>query len=320
MRHATTSANQSRLFATDDATTSVRVVRGLQFLHGHENQREFYTHVDEKTGREFWTARITVPEAHPEIRRTWFAYFSEPARPRKERHVEVLNMACRRGEEIIRAGCLYHVDAHDVNALLDALTTLVISGEPPMEAPWTRLTILTNGYRDQSILPDSLDALYYRLETETLDPRFAEREGDFFSRLPNGSFRAWGNFKICDRPFDVRGPLEEMRPIARALKAAQRRPEYRAALEEHNRRRPSNRIGEIIKMSAETTAEEKIPANHARCTKCLQVLPLFEHATNNHYINEITDYSEDGDRGICNFCDNEQSSPAQASTTLQATQ
>lgn len=43
-----------------------------------------------------------------------------------------------------------------------------------------------------------------------------------------------------DAPFDVRGPLDEMRPLARAFKAAQKRPAYRA-LEALDRARDDRR-------------------------------------------------------------------------------
>lgn len=239
MSHAQPQAQASLFDPTTPA--SVRLVAGYQFTHGlSADGKEFYTHFEPETGREFWIERETNPEARDEIRRTWFAYAGE-APPGRRRRAEVLNTALTRGDQILRCGSLYHLDAHNPEALLHGLARLIASGEWPREARWERLTIITNGSPDQWRQPDPLDSLFERLRTETLDPEPAEREGPLFTRLPNYSFRAWGRFLGVGADFDVRGPLEEMRPLGRALKAAQKTPAYLSALERYRERKTRHR-------------------------------------------------------------------------------
>lgn len=93
------------------------------------------------------------------------------------------------------------------------------------------MEIITNGSKWGNESPDSLDTLISILnEGEILNPTF-EKYGRFFKKLPNGSFEAWGNFLFLSHVFQIRGTLEELRPLAIALKQSRKNPYYLIAKE-----------------------------------------------------------------------------------------
>ena len=85
--------------------------------------------------------------------------------------------------------------------------------------------IISNGSKWAGEKPDNLSMLYKRLKENTLDPTF-EDYGNFFYRLQNGSFTAFGNFLDISHVFNIVGNLKEMLSIAKAIKEAKKKPEY----------------------------------------------------------------------------------------------
>lgn len=73
--------------------------------------------------------------------------------------------------------------------------------------------------------PDSLETLLDVLKKQTLDPSF-EEYGRFFYQCGPNEFHAFGNFLGYSHVFNIFGTLEEMLPLARALREARKRPEY----------------------------------------------------------------------------------------------
>lgn len=87
------------------------------------------------------------------------------------------------------------------------------------------MNIISNGSKWAGESPAPLSELIDTLKTETLEPSF-EKYGRFFYRTGENEFRAWGNFRTISHVFMVMGTLDELRPLALALKQARRRPEY----------------------------------------------------------------------------------------------
>jgi hypothetical protein len=87
------------------------------------------------------------------------------------------------------------------------------------------MQITSNGSKWAGEAPDPVEKLIEVLKTEVLDPRFA-RYGNFFYQSGPDTFNAFGNFLTRSHGFNITGTLEEMLPLARALKAARQRPEY----------------------------------------------------------------------------------------------
>jgi hypothetical protein len=92
------------------------------------------------------------------------------------------------------------------------------------------MKIQSNGSKWAGEAPDTLEVLLDVLKTETLDPTF-EQYGGFFYRLPgderyDGEYHAFGNFLTVSHVFSIYGTLEELRPLAQALKLARSKPEY----------------------------------------------------------------------------------------------
>lgn len=219
--------HDSRQSAFDFGTPPVPETRdtftadGVEFRHGEDDRFEYYEHADGE-GRLWEIFRITSPEAHPAIRATWYARLS-----RGGATLAMLNCARTRGATVLQAGPLYHLDAHDPEALLRAMAPLIRRGVVPPDAPHERLTVVTNGTHAHYEEPEPLAALFAALETDTLDPASEER---LFRREPSGSYRAHGRF-ASGRAFDVRGPLRKMRQLARALRRHVRGERYARASE-----------------------------------------------------------------------------------------
>jgi len=87
------------------------------------------------------------------------------------------------------------------------------------------MEIASNGSKWAGEAPDSVETLLGVLATETIDPTF-ERYGGGIYYLGDGKLHAFGNFLTRSHVFDITGTIEEMRPLALAIKAAKRRPEY----------------------------------------------------------------------------------------------
>lgn len=90
------------------------------------------------------------------------------------------------------------------------------------------MRIESNGSKWAGESPDPIKTLLEVLERETLDPTF-EKFGKFFYRLPTGEFRAFGNFLTVSHVFSITGSLEELRPLATALKRARQKRSYLVA-------------------------------------------------------------------------------------------
>jgi hypothetical protein len=194
-------------------------VEGVEFRHGADDRFEYYEHRDGE-GRLWELFRTTSPGAHPAIRATWYARLSHAGVT-----LAMLNCARTRGETVLDAGPLYHLDAHDPRALLRAMAPLIRRGGIPPDAAYERLTVISNGTHAAHEEPEPLAALFAALENDTLDPASEER---LFRREPSGSYRACGRF-ASGRAFDVRGPLREMRQLARALRRHVRGERYARA-------------------------------------------------------------------------------------------
>lgn len=107
--------------------------------------------------------------------------------------------------------------------------------------------IISNGSPWAREAPVSVETLIQVLATEILDPRFEEC-GGFFFREPTGTFRAFGNFLTVSHVFNIRGTLDELLPLARAIKAARRHPEYlRNLASRRPRARKSQKFNEKTK-------------------------------------------------------------------------
>lgn len=213
----------------------------FRYRHDEEHGTEYFSHEDAR-GWTWEAFRHTHPEAAPEIRRTWYARVAGiPVRRWKGREVTTpsvftLNMCLSRGGVVLEQGPLYGLDCHDVDAILGGLARLARAGAWPENAAQPALTIFNNGSPHGYEEPQPLASLFRRLEAGTLDPKF-EDDGGFFFRMGSGAFRARGDFADAPHYFDLRGPLGELLPLARALKLARLRPAYQDTLRLRRERR-----------------------------------------------------------------------------------
>lgn len=84
------------------------------------------------------------------------------------------------------------------------------------------MKIISNGSKWAGEQPDSVEILLDILKTHKLRDHFARIENDaYFKRQVNlpTEFRVSGNFEDISHVFDIRGTLEEMRPLMKAFKA-----------------------------------------------------------------------------------------------------
>ena len=83
------------------------------------------------------------------------------------------------------------------------------------------MKIISNGSKWAGQQPDSVEVLLDVLKSHKLREHFARIENDaYFMRplnLPT-EFRVSGNFEDISHVFDIRGTLEEMRPLMKAFK------------------------------------------------------------------------------------------------------
>lgn len=87
------------------------------------------------------------------------------------------------------------------------------------------MEIISNGSHFYGEKEDTVDDLIQVLKTEVLNPLFSDY-GNFFYLSECGDFRAFGNFLTISHVFNITGTLEELYPLAKAIKEARRRPEY----------------------------------------------------------------------------------------------
>ena len=84
------------------------------------------------------------------------------------------------------------------------------------------MKIISNGSKWAGEQPDSVEILLDVLKSHKLREHFARIENDaYFKRQVNlpTEFRVSGNFEDISHVFDIRGALEEMRPLMKAFKA-----------------------------------------------------------------------------------------------------
>ena len=86
------------------------------------------------------------------------------------------------------------------------------------------MNITSNGSKSVGEPLDSVEKLLEVLKTETLDPKF-EKYGNFVT-FQNGQLHVFGNFVTVSHVFNISGTVDEMRPLARAIKEAKRRVDY----------------------------------------------------------------------------------------------
>lgn len=84
------------------------------------------------------------------------------------------------------------------------------------------MEIVSNGSKFAGESPDSVEKLIDVLGHHKLESLWI-RNGGFFEKIGDDEFRAFGNFTDVSHVFDIRGSLEELRPLARAIKQNRRR-------------------------------------------------------------------------------------------------
>ena len=86
------------------------------------------------------------------------------------------------------------------------------------------MLIKSNGSKWAGEAPDNIETLLQVLKTHRLDSTFAQRKyGNFFYRMGDGLFNAFGNFKDVSHVFNIEGTLEELQVLARAIKENRKR-------------------------------------------------------------------------------------------------
>lgn len=87
------------------------------------------------------------------------------------------------------------------------------------------MEIRSNGSKWAGESPDSVETLLGILKREPLDSTF-EKFGNFFYRLPDNRYHAFGNFRNRSHGFDIIGEREEMEPLRVAIRQNQKRKDY----------------------------------------------------------------------------------------------
>ena len=83
------------------------------------------------------------------------------------------------------------------------------------------MEIVSNGSKWAGEAPDSVEQLIDVLGHHKLESLWKRNRG-FFEKIGDDEFRAFGNFTDLSHVFDIRGSLEELRPLARAIKQNRR--------------------------------------------------------------------------------------------------
>lgn len=108
------------------------------------------------------------------------------------------------------------------------------------------MNIISNGSKWAGEEPDSIEELLEVLKHHPLDPDFEEC-GNFFYKLTEkdlckgskhlaGPYTAFGNFWTISHGFNINGTKEEMEPLRKAIRANQKRDDYKTAKEGRNER------------------------------------------------------------------------------------
>jgi hypothetical protein len=79
------------------------------------------------------------------------------------------------------------------------------------------MEIISNGSKWLGEPPDTIETLLEVLGKNTLDPKF----GTFVTYKHPGMLRVFGNFLTISHVFNILGTVDEMRPLARAIKMSQ---------------------------------------------------------------------------------------------------
>lgn len=87
------------------------------------------------------------------------------------------------------------------------------------------MEIISNGSKWAGQEPDDLETLLHVLKTHPLDSSFAQRKyGNFFYKMETeNQFNAFGNFEDLSHVFNITGTLEELLPLALAIKENRKR-------------------------------------------------------------------------------------------------
>lgn len=104
--------------------TDTVTVDGYEFVHGFNDQFEYYSHTDEKR----WDWEIWKHRKGPINTKTWFASVSAPGR---NGGVKMLNTAVVEGDKVIQADPLYHLNSYSSQTLLEGLVLLIKAGKWP---------------------------------------------------------------------------------------------------------------------------------------------------------------------------------------------
>jgi hypothetical protein len=94
------------------------------------------------------------------------------------------------------------------------------------------IEIISNGSKWAGQNPDPIDKLLEVLETETLDPRFAEDGVE--QDLPNNRVALGGNFLRLSHAFQIHGSRKDLANVIEAIRKNLQSKEYRIAVRNMN--------------------------------------------------------------------------------------
>lgn len=83
------------------------------------------------------------------------------------------------------------------------------------------MKILSNGSKWAGEAPDSVEKLIDVLGHHKLESIW-KRNGQYFNKIGDNEFQAFGNFANLSHVFNIRGSLEELRPLVKAIKQNRR--------------------------------------------------------------------------------------------------
>lgn len=106
------------------SNTDTTMVGPCEFVHGFNDQFEYYAHTDGKG----WSWEIWRHRKGPISTKTWFASVAMPGR---NGAVHMLNTAIVKDDEVVQADPLYHINPYSHESLLEALVPLIEIGEWP---------------------------------------------------------------------------------------------------------------------------------------------------------------------------------------------
>lgn len=104
--------------------SDVLTVKSYEFVHGFNDQFEYYAHTDEQG----WNWQIWRHRKGPINTQVWFASVTASGR---NGGTKMLNTAVVDGEEVIQADPLYHLNPYSSQTLLEGLVPLIETGKWP---------------------------------------------------------------------------------------------------------------------------------------------------------------------------------------------